>query len=51
MAKLRDDWNWQLYCALGYRVTEDIEELRCLNKCIARIIRQEKGKKITIFKK
>jgi len=42
---LKLDWIKKLNTALGYRVIEDEESLRILNKCIKGIVQSEKLKK------
>lgn len=45
MTKPRRDWAWKLYVALGYRVAEDEEDFRALNRAIKGIIQSERQRK------
>lgn len=46
---LRKDWFWKIHKYLGYRVVEDDEQLRALNRCIRSIVQSERQrrKKVT----
>jgi hypothetical protein len=49
--KLKMEWTIKLHHHLGYKVTEDEEDLRCLNRAIKGIIQSERQKWVARQKK